>query len=104
MEHVLSVREPEQVVPAWRYGKAEFSAWVMIRPSRSSKSACPIPRFMPRFASGLIGRRESKETMGSRGEKWPEPSFTRRGRLELVKGTLINGNGQEQAFGRPSLV
>ncbi len=98
MEHVLSVREPEAVVGAWRYGEALASTGDDQTVEIVEKRAAD-PSLHPSIRFWLYRIRESLKKRWDRVvEKWPEPSYTRRGRLEVVKGTLVNGTEQERPF------
>ena len=75
MEHVLSVREPEDVVPAWRYGEAlarmgDDQALEIIEKRVSDSSLHPSIRFwLHRIRENL------KKRWDHVVEKWPEPSY-----------------------------
>jgi hypothetical protein len=98
MEHVLSVQQPEQVVPAWRYGEAVARTGddhsLAILEKRVSE-----PGFQPSIRYWLHRIRENLKKRWDRVvEKWPESSYAHPGRLEVVNGTLIDEKQREQSF------
>jgi hypothetical protein len=94
--HVLSVRDPSQVVAAWRYGAAlgRFGddRTVESLDAGDRPDLPPAVRYWFERVRKAVKKRWDEAT-----RKWPEPWVTRRGFLEPFAGVVRGADGREAA-------
>jgi hypothetical protein len=93
-ERVLAVRDPVDVVRAWRHGiglaLVGDDSTIRLLADRLGDGLPPSVRFWLKRVRKAVERR-----WGEAMRKWPEPWYARPGQLEQFSGTLRGDNGKE---------